>query len=167
MKITDLIPWKRKKRTKVPVRVVKQPVQALDRAERRRSDELARWFGLAPLGVLGDRWEMLGPRMDMVEDDEGFRVTVEVPGMDEEDIDVALAADRLTIRGERREEKVRRGPNAYGLRRSYERFQRSIVLPCPVDAERVEATLRRGVLTVRLPRTEGGGGRRRIPVRGT
>jgi HSP20 family protein len=103
--------------------------------------------------------------MDMVEDSEGFRVTIEVPGMDREDIDVTLSGDRLTVRGEKREEEEHRSGRSYRLQRSIEGFRRSVVLPCDIDAHEVEAALRRGVLTIRLPKAEGARGIRRIPAR--
>jgi HSP20 family protein len=102
--------------------------------------------------------------MDMVEHSEGFTVTMEVPGMDKDDIDVALSADRLTVRGEKRREKEHHGRIVYRLQRSQEAFRRSVVLPCRIEVDQVEATLRRGVLTISLPRAEGARGRRRIPI---
>jgi HSP20 family protein len=165
VRISDLIPWRKKNRTRVPVRVEKRPVRVGERDVPGPSDDLFRWCGLAPFGAFGGWADVFGPRMDMLEDSEAFRVTIEVPGMDEDDIDVALSADRLTIRGEKREERERRGRSTYRLQRSREAFRRSVILPCQIDADQVEATLRRGVLTISLPKAEGMRGRRRIPVR--
>lgn len=169
MPITDLIPWKRKKKTKIPVKVREQPVQTTDGLTDgftdRRADEFSQWFGLAPFGVFGGWSGFFGPRMDMVEDSRRFKVTMELPGIDREDIDLTLSGDRLTIRGERREEEERRGQSTYRLHRSQKAFRRSVVLPCRIAADRVEATLRRGVLTINLPKARQGQERRRIPVR--
>lgn len=165
MSIADLIPWRRKKRkTKVPVRVKRHPERALE-LEKRRSDDFSRWFGLAPFGAFGGQVGIFGPRMDMVEDDEQFKVTVEVPGMDSDEIDVTLSQDRLLIRGKKREEKERRSRNTYYARRAYSAFRRSVLLPCPVKADESEASLRRGVLTIDLPKVDGSRNRKRIPVR--
>jgi len=155
MPIADLIPWRKKRKTKIPVKVREQPVRFRDREAGRPSDEFARWFGLAPFGVFGGWSGLFGPRLDMVEDSQRFEVTMELPGMDKEDVDVTLSEGRLTIRGEKREEKEHRSRRAYRFRRSREAFRRSIILPCAVDAEGVEATLRQGVLTINLPKVEG------------
>lgn len=53
MSIADLIPWKRKKKTKIPVNVRKHPIRYTDRDTDRRTDEVSRWLGLAPFGVFG------------------------------------------------------------------------------------------------------------------
>lgn len=165
MSITDLIPWRRKKRkTKVPVRVERQPGRASE-LEKRRSDDFSHWFGLAPFGAFGGQVGIFGPRMDMVENDERFKVTIEVPGMDSDEIDVMLSQDRLLIQGKKHDEKERRSRDAYYARRAHSAFRRSVLLPCPVKADEAEASLRRGVLTINLPKINGSRGCKRIPVR--
>jgi HSP20 family protein len=165
MPISDLIPWRKKRKTKIPVKVRQQPVRIIDGDTNRPSDELCRWFGLAPFGVLGGWSGIFGPRMDMVEDGQRFTVTLELPGIDKEDIDVTLSADRLTIQGEQQSEKKHHSRSTYGLQRSRKAFRRSVVLPCQIAADHVEATLRRGVLTINLPKAEQVQDRKRIPVR--
>lgn len=152
MRITDLIPWKRRKKTKVPVKVRKEPMRVVDRDAGHPPDQIFRWSGLAPFGALGGRSAVFGPRLDMVEDSEGFKVTMEVPGMEKEDIDVTLSDDRLIVRGARRDKREHRGQGAYSLWRSQEAFRRSIILPCQVDADQTEAEYEDGVLTLRLPK---------------
>jgi HSP20 family protein len=167
VRISDLIPWRRrKKKTKVPVKVEERPVPVAEHGSLCPPDELSPWFGLAPFGAFGGWAEVFGPRMDMLEDSDGFTLTIEVPGMDNDDIDVMLSQGRLTVRGERRGEEEHRGRNAYALHRSREAFRRSVVLPCRVDADAAEATLGRGVLIISLPKAEGRRGRRRISIRG-
>lgn len=68
--------------------------------------------------------------------------------------------------GERRNEKDHRGQSTYRLYRSQQAFRRLILMPCPIDAGQVEASLRRGVLTISLPKADGVRGRRRISVKG-
>lgn len=155
MPIKDLMPWGRKKRkTRIPVKVRKQPVGIIDQNAARPSDEFSRWVGLAPFGVFGGWAGIFGPRLDMVENSEGFKVTVELPGMDKDDVKVTLSEGRLVIQGEKREEKEHRGRDVYRVRRSQEAFRRSIILPCRVDPDGVEATLKQGLLAISLPKVE-------------
>lgn len=88
----------------------------------------------------------------MVEDSEAVIVTLEVPGLDHDDVDVTLSGNRLTIRGERRHQRAGAEPNVSRVRRAYCSFERSVTLPCRIDDDLVEATLSKGVLAVRLPK---------------
>lgn len=166
MRITDLIPWRRKgDRTKVPIKVRDRSAPMYDQDTDRRPGPLAHWTGLAPFGAFGARSDLFGPRMDMVEDDNGFKVTFEVPGMHEDDIDVSLSGERLTVRGETQEQKQLRSRNSHRHYRARRAFRRSVLIPSQVDAERAEASLRRGVLTINLPKVTSGRTRKRITVR--
>jgi len=94
------------------------------------------------------------------------KVTIEVPGMTQDDVDVTLSGKRLILRGEKQEEEELRGRSTYGLRRSEQAFRRSIDLPCQINADQVEASLRNGVLTVTLPKADHARRRRRIVIKG-
>ncbi len=101
-----------------------------------------------------------GPAIDIEETDDEIQVTAEVPGLSEKDLRVELDGQRLMLRGEKkssREEK--RGAYSYS-ECSYGAFQRAIPLPCEVDADRVRATCKHGVLKLRLPKTESAKARR-------
>jgi HSP20 family protein len=91
-----------------------------------------------------------GPRTDISETDEAMLVSVDLPGLDDKDIEVNVTDDILTIRGER-EEKTDRDGFMSQSRRS---FHRMIPVPPGVDPEKAEAEFKRGVLTVTLPKTE-------------
>ena len=91
------------------------------------------------------------PRSDVVETDSGIEVTVELPGLEEKDLDLSLSDDALTIRGEKKVERKEEKRGFYMSERSYGSVFRSIPLPAGVDSDRAEATFRNGVLTVRLP----------------
>jgi len=93
------------------------------------------------------------PRVDIAETDKEIKVTAELPGMDDKDIDVALTRDMLTIRGEKKEEKEEKGKNYYRMERSYGSFSRSIPLPSEIDTNKVKADFKKGILTVTLPKT--------------
>src|SRR5512147_1294609 len=92
------------------------------------------------------------PRMDMTEDAKAFTVTAELPGMSDKDIDLSLSGDTLTIRGEKKEEKEENGKNYFYSERSYGSFSRSIPMPRQIDAAKVAASFKKGVLTITLPK---------------
>ncbi len=93
------------------------------------------------------------PAMDLVESDGHYTVTAEIPGMAPEDIDIKVADDTLTIRGEKREETERSEDDRIVSERRYGSFQRVMRLPGDVDAEKIAATCAKGVLTLTLPKS--------------
>lgn len=89
-----------------------------------------------------------------VEEDEGvLKVTAELPGMDEKDVDISLTKDALTIRGEKREETKKEEGKRYYSEVRYGSFERTIPLHFEVDTDKVEASYKKGVLTVKLPKS--------------
>ena len=99
--------------------------------------------------VTGEWW----PRMDLVETKDAVMVKADVPGVDEKDIHVSLQADTLTIKGEKHHEKEEKDAQFHRTERAYGAFTRSFRLPVPVDASRVTAEFKGGVLTVTMPKT--------------
>jgi HSP20 family protein len=93
------------------------------------------------------------PSVDVSENDKQVKVTAELPGIDEKDIDVSLNKDSLTIKGEKKEEKEEKKKDYYRMDRSYGSFSRTIPLPVEVDVDKVKAEFRKGVLTVTMPKT--------------
>jgi HSP20 family protein len=99
-------------------------------------------------------WQM-APAMDLVEKDGAFEITAELPGLDEQNVEVKVANNTLTIRGEKREEKEEKeekDKQVYLSERRYGAFQRSFRIPVGVDLDRIEANFAKGVLTVTLPK---------------
>ena len=92
-------------------------------------------------------------KMDIAESDKAFEVTAELPGIDDKDVDVSVAEGVLTIKGEKKAEQEETGKNYHRIERSYGSFQRSLALPPTVDVNAIEATFKKGVLTVTLPKT--------------
>ena len=133
---------------------------------RRDVDQLLENFGLRPWRAFSSPldadlkpfwggesgWRSL-PAVDMVDNDNAYIVTAELPGMSEADIDVKYADQMLTIRGEKKEEKEEKKQNRYLSERRYGVFQRVFRVPNGVDADKIEATFKNGVLTVTLPKT--------------
>jgi HSP20 family protein len=93
------------------------------------------------------------PAIDIVEKDKAFEVTAELPGLDAKDIDVQLANGMLTIKGEKQEEKEEKTKDRYVSERRYGSFRRTLKLPDSIDAEKIEASYKSGVLTVSLPKS--------------
>lgn len=92
------------------------------------------------------------PPVDIVEKDKAYELTVELPGMSERDIEVRLADGELTIRGEKKQEEEEKGKNYYVAERSYGMFERRFDVPESVDADKIAATFKNGVLTLTLPK---------------
>lgn len=93
------------------------------------------------------------PAVDIAEKDKEYEITAELPGMDENNIDVKFADGMLTIKGEKKEEKEERKKDYFLSERRYGSFQRSFPVPESVDANRIEAKFVNGVLTIRLPKS--------------
>ena len=98
--------------------------------------------------------EMVMPDIDEIEDDKAFHVTIELPGMDEKDVDITLSGRLLTIRGEKKQEEKEEDKDYYRRERTYGAFRRSIELPGEVDESKIEASFKKGVLRVELPKTK-------------
>lgn len=164
MPITDLIPWRREE-TKVPVRREEDPMQVFQRDMNRLFDEFFGGFGLTPFGALEEPGRSFSPRVDVVDAGKEVRVSAELPGMEEKDVEVTLSSDMLTISGEKREEKEDRGKDYYRMERSYGSFRRSVPLHCEIEADKAEAVFKKGVLTITLPKTVESQECKRIAVR--
>jgi HSP20 family protein len=92
--------------------------------------------------------------MDIHTDEESFVITAVTPGLKAEDLKIEILGDVVTLRGEIRRDEPEQEPEYLLRELSYGAFERTLQLPEPVDAEKAEANLANGVLTVRLPRTE-------------
>jgi HSP20 family protein len=95
----------------------------------------------------------IAPAMDMVEKDDAFEITAELPGLDEQSIEIKLANGTLTIKGEKKEEKEEREKQYYLSERRYGSFSRMFRVPEGVDSDKIEASFTKGVLTVILPKS--------------
>jgi HSP20 family protein len=95
------------------------------------------------------------PPVDMYETSNEVVVAVELPGLNEKDIRLSITGDLLTIQGERHSSEEARDAGHYRQERWFGKFERAISLPIPVETGQVKATYRDGVLTIKLPKTEG------------
>jgi HSP20 family protein len=94
------------------------------------------------------------PAVDVYEDKDALLVKAELPGLKKEDIEISLQEGFLILSGERKQEEKQEGAELYRSERWVGRFQRSINLPCKVEAEKIKATYNEGVLAVTLPKAE-------------
>jgi HSP20 family protein len=102
-------------------------------------------------GLLEGEWV---PSVDVAETDEGIVVTAELPGIKQEEVDISIADNVLTLKGEKKEEKEVKEKNYHRVERSYGSFQRSISLPTGVEAGKAKATYKDGILRVTVPKVE-------------
>jgi len=94
------------------------------------------------------------PAVDVSETADQVVIKAEVPGMEAKDIDISLAGDVLTIKGEKKSEREEKKENYHLVERTYGSFSRSLKLPTAVDADKIEASYKQGVLTVSCPKKE-------------
>ncbi len=158
--------------TKVPVKAEKMaperatalqpswPLESLHREVDRLFEEFDRdfwrWpfrrsvFDIAPFWR--QELEIAAPAVDIVEKDNAYEVTAELPGMDEKDIEVKLINGGLTIKGEKQEEKEEKRKGYHLHERHFGSFERYFTVPEGVDPDKIEASFKKGVLTVTLPK---------------
>jgi len=129
------------------------PFRDFQREMNRLFDDFFTDFSLAP------RWggresapTAFSPRVDVSETDKEVKISAELPGMDERDINVEMEDGAVTIRGEKREDREDKGKNWYSREQSYGAFHRVIPLPASVDGEKAKAKFKKGILTVTAPK---------------
>ena len=106
-------------------------------------------------GALDDRTTSTWlPAVDIVEHENEYTVTAELPGIDKDDVKINVANSVLTIKGEKKGATESTGKNFHRLERNYGTFLRSFTLPNSVKSEKIEASFRDGILTILLPKIE-------------
>lgn len=126
------------------------PFASLQRQMNRLFDDA--FSGYAPLARTGNG-AAIAPSIDVKETDKAIEVEAELPGVDEKDVQVTIADNILTIKGEKKAEREENKKDYFVSERSYGSFLRSFELPAGIDAANVDATFTKGVLKVTLPKT--------------
>jgi HSP20 family protein len=164
MAIQDLIPWKKNGSSLLgrggsgsdPLRELQQRVNRLF------DDFFSPWFESRQ-----DWWtdrDIFIPKLDVRETDKEYRVTAELPDIDEKDLDISMSGDSLTIKGEKKEEHESEGHGYYLNERSFGTFQRVINVP-DADPNSGKAEFKKGVLKITLKKKpEAQSKRKRITV---
>jgi HSP20 family protein len=101
-----------------------------------------------------DKEGLWAPIIDIEEDNENYIVRAEIPGMKKEEIKVTVRDNLLTVSGERKHEKEVKEKTYHRIERSYGKFKRTITLPSAVDADKIKASYKDGVLNITLPKPE-------------
>lgn len=118
--------------------------------------EIDRVFSDFSSGIQWPAWTSLGkegeivPSIDVHETEKQIRISVELPGVDEKDVDVSVADDMLTISGEKKSEVEKKDGDYYRSERSFGSFSRSMSFPFSISEKSVDAQFRKGVLTVTI-----------------
>ena len=94
------------------------------------------------------------PRTNVVETENQYEITLDLPGLSTEDFELEFLDGQLTVRGTRKQEKEDKGKTYHRIERSYGEFRRSFTLGRDVDADKVEAEYKDGVLRVTVPKAE-------------
>ena len=109
--------------------------------------------GFEPFHALGS-WlgKFFSPQADAGSTDKAYEIELELPGVDEKDIEVTVDDNVLTVKGEKRSQHEKKGKTYYFSERTYGAFQRSFRLAGDVDADHIDAAFNKGILTIRLPK---------------
>lgn len=137
----------------------RRPFMDLTRWEREMDRMMEDFFGRRMRPSWPQRWlaasdsEITAPLVDVYEEKDDIVVKAELPGMEKSDIEVNLSDSQLTLKGEKKKEEKIEEENYYRCERSYGGFVRSVELPTDVQADKIKASFKNGVLEVRLPKT--------------
>jgi HSP20 family protein len=185
--LKKLAPWnwfkseqdQQKASTSLPVQRLDQsagsgsvsPILQLHREIDRLFDDAFRGFGFPALTMprLPSDWPgMLKPALDIRETEKQYVITLEVPGVEEKDIQLTLDKDVLTVRGEKRQEQETKEGGYHRIERSYGSFQRALNLPEDADQDSIKASFKNGVLTITIDKRETSASKRGrlIPING-
>lgn len=128
-------------------------------------------FFSQPLGLAIPRTRVeataVVPALDVKEDENCIVVTAELPGINQEDVEINVQEDMLEIRGHKREEQKNEQENYCMIERSYGAFARRVALPADVNSDQAEARMENGVLTLRLPKAAPKAGKKTITIQGS
>jgi HSP20 family protein len=97
----------------------------------------------------------LMPTVDVIEKDDAFELTADLPGVDEKNIEIKVSADILTIKDEREERKEEKKKDYYISERQFGAFERAFRVPENVETDKIKAQFKNGVLTIALPKKPG------------
>ena len=127
------------------------PARELDSLQGELNRAFDTFFGGRGNDVRARRWI---PAMDLMETEDSLVLRADLPGMSEDDIEIEIKDNVLTVSGERKSEDEQRGEGYYRVERAFGSFARSLTLPEGVSADEVAANFDRGVLEVRIPKPE-------------
>ncbi len=130
------------------------PFYSLQREMNSLFDDFFRGFDMTPHGFYTSHPASFTPSVDVKENEKGFFIKAELPGMEEKEIEVMVTDDAVTIKGEKKEEKEDKGKHYYYMERSYGSFNRVIPLAAEAEADKAEASFKNGVLSITIPKSQ-------------
>jgi HSP20 family protein len=154
MAFRDLIPWSRHE-NRLPIRANtdrardEHPLLSLHREVNRLFDDVFRGFDLPAFSGFGGG--VAWPNLELSESDREIRISAELPGLNQKDVELSIADGVLTLRGEKKME-TKDAERGYS-ERSYGRFERRIALPRDIEADKASASFNDGVLLITLPKS--------------
>lgn len=146
---------------------VDHPFYSLQRQMNSLFDDFFSGFDMVPRSLKTGGFASFIPSVDVKESDKEFTIRAELPGVEEKDIEVTVANDAITIKGEKREEKEDKSKNYYYMERSYGSFNRVIPLSSETDANKAEASFKNGVLNITVPKNQTAKAKgTKVPIKG-
>ena len=136
--------WDRNERSPAHVGTLRQEIDKL-------FDDFSRSLQVPDVFSSLGRFDVV-PDMDLQDTDKEVKLSIELPGVDEKDIDIIVSGQSITISGEKKSETETKDGKISRSERSYGSFSRSVSLPFRIDGDKVEATFSKGVLTVTVPK---------------
>lgn len=155
----DMTPWRwgglrRWRRDDEPFGDIRTQMESLHKEMDRLFESMITPSWGEPLMTRAMLGESVTPVIDEREDDKAYHVSVELPGMEKKDVEITLADRRLTIQGEKKQDKKEEGKDFYRRERNFGAFRRTLILPMEVDESAIEASFKNGVLNIELPKTK-------------
>jgi HSP20 family protein len=169
MRVTDLIPWRAARGNQPASRDRQNPVALLQNDVNRAFDDFLRMLPMPlPGWSTAIRDDDMDFQVDIVETDKEVKVSAEMPGIDEADIDVSVSDGMLTISADKKADRETKEGGHLLLERSFGHVERTLPLTDNIDANAAQASFKRGVLTVTIPKTsKARSDAKRIPVQST
>jgi HSP20 family protein len=145
----DIMPWKKNKSS-----VANNTDNSIDLFRKQTDALFNRFFDMPDWG------ESLQPKVDVVEKKKSIEVKAEIPGVNVDDLDIALNGRLLTLSGSKHQETENKSDHYFHVERSYGSFSRTIQLPSEVDQSNVDASYKKGVLSIELKKSKIGKSKR-------
>lgn len=149
------LPIRRNRNAVSPLANPVDGISSLQQEMNRLFDDMFDGWGISPFHGVEGELAVYQPSIDVSETAKAIKVSAELPGMQEKDVNIILDEDALTISGEKKEETKEEDEEHYARETVYGSFQRVVPLSCKIDADNVSATFKRGVLKVHLPKVPG------------
>lgn len=156
----SIIPWKKDERSPVVRHENGDPFSQLQRRINGMFDD---FMGRSFSDLTNGRKFL--PQVDVAETAKEIKITAELPGLDEKDVDVSVLDNMLSIKGQKTQEKEEQEQDSYYSERSFGSFERTIALPQGIDTDKVNASFKKGVLRITIPKKpEAQSNRRKIEL---